>query len=119
MKNESAKHKVFPPSMGGKTGTPERTMKYFDKEIERIVYTDFDKKRNGKMNDGWYIFFIEDCAIKNKTKKGVGVETAPLAVAIRMERLGAGISENAVRLTDKVVLKVLQETGYLSNKNNQ
>ena len=56
------------------------------------------------MNDGWYIFFIDSPKLN-----------APLAVAVRMERLGSGISDNAWKLSDKVVLKVLSEMGYLSN----
>lgn len=102
MQNESAKHRnngyAFPAGMGGKTGTPERDL------YAQIV------NRQGKKvtqvisyNDGWYIFFIDSPK-----------ENAPLAVAVRMERLGAGISGNAVRLTDKVVLKVLNDRGYLN-----
>jgi cell division protein FtsI/penicillin-binding protein 2 len=111
MEQESTKHKIFPAGMGGKTGTPERDMKYQTTVIDKktgksktiTVYGDIDTKRDGKMNDGWYIFFI------NSPK-----EKAPLAVAIRMERLGAGVSGNAVRLADKVVLKVLSDVGYLN-----
>jgi len=54
------------------------------------------------MNDGWYMFFID-----SPKKK------APLAVAVRMERMGEGSSMHAVRLSDRVVLKVLREMGYL------
>ena len=103
MKKESDKHRgngyTFPQGLelGGKTGTPERDLHYITtnrtgKEITAVK----------RMNDGWYIFFI------NSAKEG-----APLAVAVRMERLGAGISGNAVRLTDKVVLKTLKGLGYL------
>jgi cell division protein FtsI/penicillin-binding protein 2 len=111
MQNESSRHRrngySFPVGMGGKTGTPERDLYYskYNKNGEPL------KDRKGKIqifkqryNDGWYIFFI------NSPK-----ENAPLAVAVRMERLGAGISGNAVQLTDKVVLKVLSEMGYLNN----
>jgi cell division protein FtsI/penicillin-binding protein 2 len=109
MQKESDKHRrngyTFPKSekeddrMGGKTGTPERELRYKTinskgKEVTIVR----------RYNDGWYIFFI------NSPK-----ENAPLAVAVRMERLGAGISGNAVRLTDKVVLKVLRDMGYLEN----
>jgi len=102
MEKESDKHRGvgyhFPVGleMGGKTGTPERDLYYrtTDKNGREITAV---KNRN----DGWYIFFI------NSAK-----ENAPLAVAVRMERLGAGISGNAVRLTDKVVLKTLKELGY-------
>jgi cell division protein FtsW (lipid II flippase)/cell division protein FtsI/penicillin-binding protein 2 len=113
MQKESAKHKVFPEGMGGKTGTPERELFYkiatdvidakTGEPVMTTIYYDIDKDKDGKMNDGWYIFFI------NSPK-----EKAPLAVAVRMERLGKGISGNAVNLTNKVVLKVLGEAGYLS-----
>jgi len=102
MQKESTKHRnngyAFPEGvgMGGKTGTPEREMK-----IGRR-YADIDARKDGKMNDGWYIFFIDS------------KEKEPLAVAIRMERLGSGISGNAVRLTDKVVIKTLKELGYIN-----
>lgn len=126
MQGESAKHRrskngaTFPDHMGGKTGTPERGISYFIPVIDKktgepvidkktgkpklkSVAADIDvKKGDGKMNDGWYVFFI------NSSR-----EKAPLAVAVRMERLGEGVSGNAVRLTDKVVLKVLRDTGYL------
>ena len=99
MEKESDKHRIwgykFPVGleMGGKTGTPERDWFFttIDKDGREITGVK-------NMNDGWYIFFI------NSAK-----ENAPLAVAVRMERLGAGISGNAVRLTDKVVLKVLKQ----------
>jgi cell division protein FtsW (lipid II flippase)/cell division protein FtsI/penicillin-binding protein 2 len=124
MQKESDKHRKkgysFPNSvkeenrMGGKTGTPEREMYYsiptnvIDKKTGKPkmkkIYYDVDTRKDGKMNDGWYIFFIDSPK-----------EKAPLAVAIRMERLGAGISGNAVRLADQVVLKVLSDTGYLND----
>ncbi|MDR2823802.1 MAG: FtsW/RodA/SpoVE family cell cycle protein, partial [Prevotellaceae bacterium] len=86
MQKESAKYEVFPAETGGKTGTPERELRYQTvnrqgKKVSRAV----------KYNDGWYIFFI------NSPK-----ERAPLAVAVRMERLGVGGSKIAVQLTDKV-----------------
>ena len=102
MQNESGKHRnngyAFPAGMGGKTGTPERDLhaqivNRQGKKVTQVI----------SYNDGWYIFFIDS------TK-----ENAPLAVAVRMERLGAGISGNAVRLTDKVILKVLNDRGYLN-----
>jgi cell division protein FtsI/penicillin-binding protein 2 len=115
MQNESSKHRSkgysLPELMGGKTGTPERDLYYAvyneqTKRTEEIAdelperETIIEKNRR---NDGWYIFFIH-------SEK----EKAPLAVALRMERLGAGISGNAVRLADKVVInKALRESGYV------
>jgi cell division protein FtsW (lipid II flippase)/cell division protein FtsI/penicillin-binding protein 2 len=106
MQNESSKHD-FPKGMGGKTGTPERELHYvkYNKQGEPIRNSKGKIVINKqKYNDGWYMFFIDSPK-----------ENAPLAVAVRMERLGAGISGNAVRLTDKVVLNVLNELGYLTN----
>ena len=111
MQEESAKHKLFPSEMGGKTGTAEREISYrrtiinprTGKTSTVTVYADVDvTRRDGKMNDGWYMFFID-----SPKKK------APLAVAVRMERMGEGSSMHAVRLSDRVVLKVLREMGYL------
>ncbi|GHT13630.1 hypothetical protein FACS189426_18810 [Bacteroidia bacterium] len=105
MKNESGKHREnghnFPVdlNMGGKTGTPERELHYkaYNTKTNKLITTIY------KRNDGWYIFFID-------SKKN----NQPLAVAVRMERLGAGISGNAVKLTDKVVInKVLTDLGYI------
>ena len=102
MKNESIKHNKsiatkanFPEYVGGKTGTPERDLYY--NGIDKNGKTETKKVTR---NDGWYIFFTDS-------------ET-PLAVAVRMERLpdGSG-SGTAVRLTDKVVVKVLTELKYI------
>ena len=85
----------FTTSVGGKTGTPEREIRY------RI--TNKAGKINSwseKPNDGWYIFFTDS--------------EEPLAVAVRMERLVDKGSKTAVRLSDKVVIKVLKELGYVN-----
>jgi cell division protein FtsW (lipid II flippase)/cell division protein FtsI/penicillin-binding protein 2 len=105
MQNESDKHRkngaTFPAglNMGGKTGTPERDILYktYNKNSGKFV-TKIDER-----NDGWYIFFIDSKKCK-----------APLAVAIRMERLGSGISGNAVKFADKVVINVLSKLGYIN-----
>ena len=73
--------------IGGKTGTPQR-----------------DLTRRGldaREQDGWFVFFVE-----NSPKIG-----APLAVAVRIE-LGR-TSGNAMNLTNRVILPVLRELGYL------
>ena len=99
MQNESSARRgtncAFPVGMGGKSGTPERG--------------------TSNKNDGWYIFFINAKIPEyNKEKKTIEKKNVPIAVAIRMERLGAGISTNAVQLADKVVInKVLRELGYV------
>ncbi len=84
--------KEDPERMFSKTGTPERTWIYVDDDGTIV---------EGKPNDGWYI-----CSINSKA---VG---SPLAIAVRMERLGALGSSAAVKLTAETVLPVLQECGY-------
>lgn len=106
MQNESNKHRQkgydFPAGMGGKTGTPERDLHYqiTNKRGEKVT-------KIIRSNDAWYTFFIYSPK-----------EDAPLAVAVRMERLKTGMSGNAVRLTDQVVLKVLNDLGYLEGNTN-
>ena len=78
--------------MFSKTGTPERTWIYVDDEGTVV---------ESKPNDGWYI-----CSIFSKTAR------SPLAIAVRMERLGALGSSVAVKLTAETVLPVLQDCGY-------
>lgn len=90
----------LPSYVGGKTGTPER---------ERQVGTirKFNRKTGVyelhpnliKMNDGWYMFFVEG----NK-------EHDPLAVVVRLER-GVGSGE-AVKLSGNMLLDLLKEHGY-------
>lgn len=81
-----------PNRMISKTGTPERTL---------IYVADDGSVVECKPNDGWYI-----CSIYSHH------ESSPLAVAVRMERLGSVGSSAAVQLTADVVLPVLQECGY-------
>lgn len=69
--------------MGGKTGTPER------------LY------RGNKLNDAWYIFFID-----SDTQK------APLAVAVRLERTEKLNSGKAVKFVADVVIPTLNKAGY-------
>lgn len=84
--------KEDPERMFSKTGTPERTWIYVDDNGSVVEC---------KPNDGWYI-----CSINSKA---VG---SPLAIAVRMERLGALGSSAAVKLTAETILPVLQECGY-------
>lgn len=110
-------------TIGGKTGTPERVS-----EIRRS----FIKKKNGTYrvttqeivgNDGWYICFIENANITSKTRKqeprkqkdlSESSIQAPLAIAVRMERLGKGeMSGNATRLMDEVIIESLKKYGYI------
>ncbi len=95
----------FNHSIGGKTGTPERELHFtlFDSKGKARV------NKKGRLlteslttNDGWYIFFTNS--------------PTPLAVAVRMERLFGKGSGEAVRLTDSVVLKALEEAGYFKGE---
>ena len=94
MQLESDKHRRngkalpgFPSStmrMGGKTGTPER-----------VAY-----RNGGRMNDAWYICFI------NSNK-----QHGPLAIAVRLERSKYG-SSLAVTFVADVVIPALNAAGY-------
>jgi len=105
MVEQKRRNKIsFSHNIGGKTGTPERELRYvkYDKKGEPL------RNSKGKiriytqtLNDGWYIFFTNS--------------KEPLAVAVRMERLSSKGSGRAVDLTDKVVLKVLDNLGYLND----
>lgn len=98
-------HSVSLPSyVGGKTGTPER---------ERVLseHRKFNKwskkyesyRKTEKLNDGWYMFFVEGDDYHH-----------PIAVAVRMERgLGSG---PAVRLTGNKLLDCLERHGYIRKK---
>lgn len=94
----------FPSFVGGKTGTPERSRvlsesrKYNKWQKKYVTYN----RREEKLNDGWYMFFIE----------GDGSHHS-LAVAVRMER-GVG-SGPAVRLAGNLLIDCLNRHGYIRN----
>lgn len=104
MQQESDKHrragKKLPLSndnirMGGKTGTPERVLP------QRMWR---NKRVPEKSNDAWYIFFIQS-----------ETQQSPLAIAVRLERLGLGSgngSGKAVQFVGDVIIPVLNEAGY-------
>lgn len=75
-----------------KTGTPERTWRYYDNDNALV---------EEKPNDGWYMF-----AIKNKNTAGI------LSIAVRLERLGSLGSRAAVKFAAEVVIPALKECGY-------
>lgn len=105
MQGESAKHKRFPAGMGGKTGTPERELRRYAGGVDK---NGNPRMSTVKLNDGWYIFFIDSPK-----------ENAPLAAAVRMERLPearGNTSGRAVELTDKVVLRILGNLNYIDSK---
>jgi cell division protein FtsI/penicillin-binding protein 2 len=91
--------------MGGKTGTPERVSG---------GAMEARRDQNGRrywaypcMNDGWYVFFI-----RSERQQG------PLAVAVRLERLGIGsgnTSGAAVEFVANTVIPSLNRAGYKVN----
>ena len=108
MQQESDKHRDYGKAlvkaadnnkrMGGKTGTPERNVP------EHLRKGDYAKSKNGTSNDAWYIFFAESEGQK-----------APIAVAVRIERTGAGSgtrSDKAVQMVAEVVIPTLNAAGY-------
>lgn len=90
--------------VGGKTGTADRNLKgnYYRTSKGVDVYD--------KANDAWYMFFIENA---NVAAAGEPKRTAPLAVAVRMERMHNRMSGEASKLSAKVVFDVLHELGYI------
>lgn len=102
MQRETDRRRLSVPSMptasnqsrriGGKTGTPERATRpeFF--------------KGYSKYNDAWYICFMN--------REG---SDRPLAVAIRLERVGIGRgyqSTQAVRVISEAVIPALRSAGY-------
>lgn len=86
-------------NMGGKTGTPERCVS--------------GKKR---INDGWYICYIDNATIRKTVGGVVSRESAPIAIAVRMERLpGNTGSGAAMRCVGNVVIPELRRLGYVNN----
>ena len=78
------------PFLGGKSGTPERIIKYADGSIYQP-------------NDAWYI-----CYVKNSSGK------APLAIVVRTERSGNAGSSYAKGLLERTVMPVLHSMGYVN-----
>jgi len=102
-------------AIGGKTGTPERAIKTHERQIRRNGKIENVTIVDQKSNDGWYVCFIED-AIIAKRKHGKDVlekMKAPLAIAIRLERLENGGSGRAVSLMKDVVRPTLEKLDYI------
>lgn len=101
--NQANRNAVALPSfVGGKTGTPERyridsESSYYNSKTNRYE----SRKHIQKINDGWYMFFVEGQNGKHS-----------LAVCVRMERSSG--SGAAVRLTKSVVLESLYSNGYIT-----
>ena len=124
MNHERARNFSEREEIGGKTGTPERVSEIRKKIIKRKDGTYRVSTQEIVGNDGWYICFIENANITSKIraqeprKQRNISETStqsPLAVAIRMERLGIGeMSGNATRLMDEVIIDALKTHGYIN-----
>ena len=125
MRSEVTKNVNYPNllryGVAGKTGTPERWMSgekmkewnYMAEKMDKRHPRSYDRiPDNGKLNDSWYICYIPDCTITSMVDGQRTERTAPLAVAVRIERTVAQ-SDYAKDMTDKVVLPVLAELGYV------
>ena len=78
----------------GKTGSPERMERYFDKKR--------GKTRIRKVTDGWYVFYV-----KNSKFEG-----SPVAFAVRIQ--GKGGSSNAKEIAGKILERIKQ--GYFNGE---
>lgn len=124
MNHERARNFSKREEIGGKTGTPERVSEIRKKIIKRKDGTYRVSTQEIVGNDGWYICFIENANITSKVraqeprKQRNISETStksPLAIAIRMERLGLGeMSGNATQLMDEVIIDALKTHGYIN-----
>lgn len=85
------------PAIGGKTGTPERSYKEFNRQ---------GVEETPSKNDAWYVFFIDSEGV-NQTK------ARKLAVAVRIERANTLNSGRAMQLSRDEIIPVLTEMGYL------
>ena len=123
MKHEAGRGFSMRETIGGKTGTPERVSEVRESIIKKKDGTYRVATHEIVGNDGWYICFIENANITSRTRKqkprkqGEISETSiqsPLAIAIRMERLGKGeMSGNATRLMDGIIIESLKKHGYI------
>lgn len=101
------------PTVGGKTGTPERNLDTRPKKGQTPA-ADRIPVNPEKANDGWYICFVEDASVSKVNAKGKKetVKT-PLAIAVRAERTVTSGSSYAKNIADKLVLPTLAKEGYV------
>lgn len=78
------------PFLGGKSGTPERVIKYANGSMDQP-------------NDAWYV-----CYVKNSSGK------TSLAIVVRTERSGNAGSGYAKSLLERTVMPVLHSMGYVN-----
>lgn len=88
----------LPQTMGGKTGTPERLIKFMDD------FGDADR-----FNDAWYICFV---AVEFPETDLVPSRTGYVAVAVRLERTYKFSSGEAATFVSRVVVPSLRDAGY-------
>lgn len=101
------------PSLGGKTGTPEREL---DSRPEKGEQPALDRipVNPAKANDGWYICFVEKAKVTKINAQGEKeAVTTPLAIAVRAERTVTSGSGYAKNIADKLVLPTLAKEGYV------
>ena len=88
----------MPRTMGGKTGTPERLIKFMD---------DFDDA--DRFNDAWYVCFV---GVAPPDTDIAASAPGYIAVAVRLERTYKFQSGEAASFVSQVVVPALREAGY-------
>lgn len=78
------------PFLGGKSGTPERVIKFADGSVNQP-------------NDAWYVCYVKNCSGK-----------PPLAIVVRTERSGNVGSGYAKGVLEQTVMPVLHSMGYVN-----
>ena len=90
------------PTLGGKTGTPERVIVWESEKVDRNA------------NDAWYICFVSDATVSTKKRnKHIMEVPTSLAIAVRIERTGNTGSAVAKGLVHTLVMPILHEMGYV------
>ena len=104
MRKETDKRRIagrpLPHTMGGKTGTPERGIKFLDD------FTDGDR-----FNDAWYMCFVDVIPPEGPFTKGTP-SPRRLAIAVRIERTYKLQSTEAANLVSWTVVPALRDAGY-------
>ena len=91
----------LPRTMGGKTGTPERAIKFID-----------DFSDGDRFNDAWYMCFVD--VIPPSLGSVSREKTSPrkLAIAVRIERTYKFQSGEAASFVSRIVVPALRDAGY-------
>ncbi len=102
MRDESRLHSHFTqPYIGGKTGTADREWRN-------------PQGRVSKPNDAWYMCFMEGAKVTRIINGKTYIETTPIAVVVRMERMGERFSTEARKLIQNMMLELLREEGIIT-----